>query len=285
MRGSPLVRKLVALALEEDLALGDITAELTVSREHRSSARIISRQPLVVCGLEIVRMIVEEARFSIDVKERSRDGALVPADTDLAELEGSTRDILAAERTILNFLQRLSGVATHTREFVSEAHGLVVLDTRKTMPGWRLLDKYAVTVGGGSNHRLSLGDMVLVKNNHIDAHSHGIRGALERISERKPLYMPWEVEVRSLDELRVALEFKPTIVMLDNFSDALVKDAMKLLAQAPHRPLVEVSGGITKERLGPLKGLGIDAVSAGFLTTHAPNVDISLRMKTTYYAS
>jgi len=285
MRGSPLVRKLVALALEEDLALGDITGELTVSREHRSSARIISRQSLVVCGLEVVRMIVEEARFSIEVKEQSRDGALVPADTDLVELEGSTRDILAAERTILNFLQRLSGVATHTRQFVAEAQGLVVLDTRKTMPGWRLLDKYAVTVGGGSNHRLSLGDMVLVKNNHIDAHSHGMRGALERMSERKPLYMPWEVEVRSLDELRVALEYKPTIVMLDNFSDALVKDAMALMAQAPHRPLVEVSGGITKERLGGLKALGIDAVSAGFLTTHAPNVDISLRMKTTYYAS
>jgi len=230
-------------------------------------------------------MIVDEARYSVDVKERSHDGALVEADATLVELEGPTREILALERTILNFLQRLSGVATHTRDFVRGARGLAVLDTRKTMPGWRVLDKYAVTVGGGSNHRLSLGDMVLVKNNHIDAHSHGIRGALERIASQKPLYMPWEVEVRSLDELRAALEFKPTIIMLDNFSNESIKEAMAIVCAAAHRPLVEVSGGVTKDRLPSLHELGVDAVSAGFLTTHAPNVDISMRINTTYYAA
>lgn len=285
MKGSPLVRKLVALALEEDLALGDITAELSVSREHQSRARVIAREPLVVCGLEIVPMIIDEGRFSVEVRERSRDGEFVELESVLVELEGCTRDILAVERTVLNFLQRLSGVATNTRNFVAAAGGLVVLDTRKTMPGWRMLDKYAVTVGGGSNHRLSLGDMILVKNNHIDAHSHGVRGALARIAKEKPLYMPWEVEVRSLDELKAALEFRPTILMLDNFSDAALREALAFLHSAPHRPLIEVSGGITKERLPALKALGIDAVSAGFLTTHAPNVDISMRINTTYYAA
>ncbi len=285
MRGSPLVRKLVSLALEEDLALGDVTGELAVSAEHRSSARIVARQRLVVCGLEVISMVVEEARFSLEVRQRSRDGVEVNGEEVLAELEGPTRQILAAERTILNFLQRLSGVATHTRDFISAAKGLTVLDTRKTLPGWRLLDKYAVSVGGASNHRLSLGDMVLVKNNHIDAHSHGIRGALERVSGSKPPYMPWEVEVRNMEELAVALEFRPTVIMLDNFPNEGIRAAMQAIAAAPQRPLVEVSGGITKERLAALRELGVDAVSAGFLTTHAPNVDISMRVNTTYYAA
>ena len=285
MRGSPLVRKLIGLALEEDLALGDVTAELAISPEHRSSARVVARQKLVVCGLEVVRMIVEEGRFGLDIREKAQDGVFVEPDTVLVELEGATRGILGAERTILNFLQRLSGVATHTREFVAGVSGLRVLDTRKTMPGWRVLDKYAVTVGGGCNHRLSLGDMILVKNNHIDAHSHGIRGVLERVAAQKPLYMPWEVEVRNLEELKVALEFNPTIIMLDNFSDEAIAQAMAVVKVNRKPPLIEVSGGVQRARIEKLSQLGVDAVSAGFLTTQAPNVDISMRINTTYYAA
>lgn len=278
MKGAPLVRKLVALALEEDLALGDVTSELSVSRDHQSIACIIARQPLVVCGLEVISMIIEEAKFHVTVNNRCQDGTLVQPEVILAELSGLTREILAAERTVLNFLQRLSGVATHTREFVAEANGLVVLDTRKTLPGWRMLDKYAVTVGGGKNHRFSLGDMILVKNNHVDANSHGMRGALQMIADQKPFYMPWEVEVRNTEELLAALDFKPSIIMLDNFSDDDIRAAMALLAKSPYRPLIEVSGAVTKKRLAALRELGVDAVSAGFLTTHAPNVDISMRM-------
>jgi nicotinate-nucleotide pyrophosphorylase (carboxylating) len=278
MKGANLIRKLVDLALEEDLAFGDITASLTVPEDHRSSARIVARQPMVMCGSEVLPVIIQEGRWAIDVALAVEDGAQLQADTVIAELKGLTRDLLAAERTILNFLQRLCGVATYTRDFCSVEPGLVVLDTRKTMPGWRVLDKYAVRVGGGRNHRFCLGDMVLIKNNHIDAHPKGLRGALADVVANKPLYMPWEVEVRTLDELRVALEYKPTIIMLDNFADTTIIEAVKIIRALPEPPMIEVSGGITRERLVKIRLAGADAVSVGALTTQAPNVDISMRI-------
>lgn len=278
MKGANLIRKLVDLALEEDLAFGDITASLTVPEDHRSTARIVARQQLVMCGSEVLPVIMQEGRWAIDVALAVEDGALLQADTVIGELRGLTRDLLAAERTILNFLQRLCGVATYTREFCSVEPELVVLDTRKTMPGWRVLDKYAVRIGGGRNHRFCLGDMVLVKNNHIDAHPKGLRGALVDIVANKPLYMPWEVEVRTIDELQVALEFKPTIIMLDNFEDSTIVEAIKIIRALPEPPMIEVSGGITRERLVKIRLAGADAVSVGALTTQAPNVDISMRI-------
>jgi nicotinate-nucleotide pyrophosphorylase (carboxylating) len=141
-----------------------------------------------------------------------------------------------------------------------------------------VLDKYAVRVGGGKNHRFCLGDMILVKNNHIDAHPGGIRATLESVVKGKPLYMPWEVEVRNIQELEIALEFKPTIVMLDNFSDDLLAQATKIVRQRPEPPMVEVSGGVTRDRLKVICASGADAVSVGALTTQAPNVDISMRI-------
>lgn len=278
MNGANLIRKLVDLALEEDLAFGDITASLTVPEDHTSTARIIARQHLVACGYEVLRIILQEGKWGIECKESASDGDVLEDGAVMAELSGRTRALLAAERTILNFLQRLSGVATYTREFCAVQPGLVVLDTRKTMPGWRVLDKYAVRVGGGRNHRFCLGDMILVKNNHIDAHPSGMRGALADIASHKPLYMPWEVEVRNLEELAVALEFKPTIVMLDNFSDETIAQAVQQMKALDERPMIEVSGGITRDRLKRIHAAGADAVSVGALTTQAPNVDISMRI-------
>ena len=278
MFDSPLVRKLVDLAIEEDLAHGDITASLTVPESHTSKAKVIAREKLVVCGLDIVAEIVKSGGWSLSVQKKASEGAWAADGDILVELAGSTRELLSAERTILNFLQRLSGVATYTREFCDAQKGLKILDTRKTMPGWRLLDKYAVKTGGASNHRFSLGDMVLVKNNHIDAHPQGIKGALADVVAKKPLYMPWEVEVRNLDELKVALSFNPTIVMLDNFNDDALKDAVALVKSAAHQPMIEVSGGVSKERLAKIQAAGVDAASVGALTTRAPNVDISMRI-------
>ena len=278
MFDSPLVRKLVDLAIEEDLAHGDITASLTVPESHTSKAKVIAREKLVVCGLDIVAEIVKSGGWSLSVQKKASEGAWAADGDILMELAGSTRELLSAERTILNFLQRLSGVATYTREFCDAQKGLKILDTRKTMPGWRLLDKYAVKTGGASNHRFSLGDMVLVKNNHIDAHPQGIKGALADVVAKKPLYMPWEVEVRNLDELKVALSFNPTIVMLDNFNDDALKDAVALVKTAAHQPMIEVSGGVSKERLAKIQAAGVDAASVGALTTRAPNVDISMRI-------
>ncbi|MEY4667357.1 MAG: hypothetical protein RL518_56 [Pseudomonadota bacterium] len=278
MFDSPLVRKLIDLALEEDLALGDITAQLTVPEHHTSKAKVIARQSLIVCGVDIVAEIVKAGGWNISVTTKAVDGVPAKDGDILVELSGRTRDLLSAERTILNFLQRLCGVATFTRNFCDAQAGLKILDTRKTMPGWRLLDKYATRIGGASNHRFSLGDMVLVKNNHIDAHPHGIKGALADIVANKPLYMPWEVEVRNLDELKVALTFNPTIVMLDNFSDGLLKEAVALVKVLPKPPMIEVSGGVSKERLAKIHAAGVDAASVGALTTQAPNVDISMRI-------
>jgi nicotinate-nucleotide pyrophosphorylase (carboxylating) len=269
---------LIDLALEEDLALGDITAQLTVPEQHTSKAKVIARQNLVVCGVDIVAEIVKAGGWSISVTTKAVDGASAKDGDILVELAGRTRDLLSAERTILNFLQRLCGVATFTRNFCEPQTGLKILDTRKTMPGWRLLDKYATKIGGASNHRFSLGDMVLVKNNHIDAHPHGIEGALADIVAKKPLYMPWEVEVRNLDELKVALTFNPTIVMLDNFSDDVLKEAVALVKAVPHPAMIEVSGGVSKDRLAKIHAAGVDAASVGALTTQAPNVDISMRI-------
>jgi nicotinate-nucleotide pyrophosphorylase (carboxylating) len=279
MQGSKLIRKLVALALEEDLSFGDITASLTVPEDHRSVATIVARERMVMCGEEIVPTILQEGHWSISCSMKARDGIWLEAGEVIAELSGLTRELLAAERTILNFLQRLCGVATYTRDFCSVEPGLMVLDTRKTMPGWRILDKYAVRTGGGKNHRLCLGDMVLVKNNHIDAHPQGIRGALADIADKKPLYMPWEVEVRDLHELAIALEYKPTIVMLDNFTDELIAEAVALVRKQPEAPMIEVSGGVRTSRLASIRAAGADAVSVGALTTQPPNVDISMRIR------
>jgi nicotinate-nucleotide pyrophosphorylase (carboxylating) len=279
----PHVRKLVALALEEDLAFGDVTASLTVPRNERGLGKIIAREELLVCGLDIVPVIISEGHFDAVFSRKKEDGATAVAGDVLATVEGSSRDLLSLERTALNFLQRMCGVASYTKRFVAAASKVAVLDTRKTMPGFRVLDKYATSVGGARNHRASLGDMVLVKNNHVDAHPHGMRGALAEIVAKKPLYMPFEVEVRNLDELAIAIEFKPTVIMLDNFTDELVGKAVSLVQStfslSPEmRPLIEVSGGVSLERLPILSSLGVDAASAGALTTRAPNVDISMRI-------
>ncbi len=278
MFDSPLIQRLVALALDEDQARDDITAKITVPAGHASKAKVIARQRLVVCGLDIVPVIVKEGGWSLSVSKQATEGTWVEDGEILVELAGSTRDLLAAERTILNFLQRLSGVATSTRVFCEGVKGLKVLDTRKTMPGWRLLDKYAVRTGGATNHRFSLADMILVKNNHIDAHPGGITGALADVVAHKPPGMPWEVEVRDLHELRIALSFAPTMIMLDNFKDEVLTEAIGVVRASGHKPLIEVSGGVSKARLSVIAASGVDAVSVGALTTQAPNVDISMRI-------
>jgi nicotinate-nucleotide pyrophosphorylase (carboxylating) len=231
-----------------------------------------------VCGVGIVSEIAKAGHWTLTVNTKVTDGVIANDGDILVELAGSTRELLSAERTILNFLQRLCGVATYTRNFCETQKGLKILDTRKTMPGWRLLDKYATKIGGASNHRFSLGDMVLVKNNHIDAHPQGIRGALADVVAKKPLYMAWEVEVRNLDELQIALTFNPTIVMLDNFSDDILKEAVAIVKAVPQPPMIEVSGGVSRDRLATIQAAGVDAASVGALTTRAPNVDISMRI-------
>lgn len=279
MNGSRLIRKLVALALEEDLSFGDITAQLTVPENHRSIATVYAKEPMVFCGAELFEPLIQEGKWSIQSSLATSDGEDLAHGSIIATLEGYTRDLLAIERTLLNFLQRLSGVATETASFCRAQPDLIILDTRKTMPGWRVLDKYAVRVGGGRNHRFCLGDMILVKNNHVDVYAQGMTSVLERIVADKPLYMPWEVEVRDIRELEIALSFNPTIIMLDNFSDEDVARAVEIVRGVVNPPMIEVSGGVTVERLATLASCGVDAVSVGAITTKAKNVDIAMKIE------
>lgn len=296
MEITPLIRKIIDLAIAEDLAMGDVTTRLTVEHGRRGLGRVVAREELVVCGLPLIHEIFTAAAWAANVKVLHQEGEVVQTDTVLAEVEGELAALLACERTVLNFLQRMSGVAATTRDLIRQAHGIQVLDTRKTIPGWRSLDKYAVRVGGGKNHRNNLGDMVLVKNNHVDAARRGahklssgekMRETLtkiwrENLSEGASLKAPWmpiEVEVRNDEELAVALEFEPTVVMLDNFDDTMIIRAFELIRQKRPATRVEVSGGITPERLGRLKLLGVDTVSVGRITTHAVNRDISMRIE------
>ena len=276
---TPQIRELVRLALAEDLVYGDITSDLTISAVKESSAEIIAREPLVFCGGPLITLILDELKAQTKVTLCRDEGTEAPAKAVLAKIKGATRSLLAAERTILNFLQRLSGIASHTRQVVGVSEKITVLDTRKTTPGWRVLEKYAVRMGGAKNHRFGLGDMVLVKDNHIDANGRSVRKTLERVFAGKPLYMPVEVEVRTLRELDEALRFPVQVVMLDNLPREELRKALKAIKENKPEVLVEVSGQVRREQLRDLAALGVQCVSMGGLTTQARAVDIALKLR------
>ncbi|MFA7330298.1 MAG: carboxylating nicotinate-nucleotide diphosphorylase [Candidatus Delongbacteria bacterium] len=280
---------LIPLALEEDLGRGgppwlpgDVTGSACVPAGRTGSAWIEARQAGVVCGLPIVRevfgRVAEDA--PLEVRCLVDDGATVAAGQRLVELDGSLRAILAGERTALNFLQRLSGVATSAAALVALAGPrLQVLDTRKTTPGWRQLEKLAVRAGGAGNHRLGLHDMYLIKENHIRA-AGGLARAVEaaraqRAAAGRP-EMALELEVETLDELRQALELGVDWIMLDNFSAEQIAPAVALAAG---RARLEVSGGIQGDRLAALARAGVDLVSVGALTHSARAFDCSLLVR------
>ena len=275
---SPAIGALIDLALSEDLGQGDLTSEITVRTGAIGKARILARETLVVCGLEIVERVFRAIDARVTVKVAAQEGEICGEETTLVTLEGPLRSLLAGERTALNFLQRLCGVATITRSVVEAAEGLMVLDTRKTIPGWRLLDKYAVRCGGGCNHRGNLSDLVLIKNNHIDANGGDVGLTMLRALNGKPPYVPLEVEVRDEEELRAALPHSPDIILLDNMDDREMARAVKIIREASPFTLIEASGGITLERLATIAKIGVDGVSLGALTNSAPAVDISMRI-------
>jgi nicotinate-nucleotide pyrophosphorylase (carboxylating) len=280
MRLTPLVRKLVELAVEEDLSFGDVTASCCIPPGHLSSARIIAREDLVLCGTPLLPLIIEVtgSRLSLDLV--TPDGTVCRDGDVIARLSGETQWILSIERTALNLFQRLSGVATHTSRIVAAAHGITVLDTRKTLPGWRVLEKYAVTIGGGRNHRMHLGDAVLIKNNHIDAHRGDLTALFDQLRRTKPWYAPVECEVRTFEELERILPFGPDFLLLDNMDDATISRCLARIRElGGAAPGVEVSGNLTPERLPGLREIGVECISMGALTTKAVNVDISLRIE------
>jgi nicotinate-nucleotide pyrophosphorylase (carboxylating) len=267
--------EIVDRALAEDLAGGDITSAATVAAEERALARAVAKAPLVVCGGPLFARCFYRTDPGLRVEERALEGGRAAAGDVLWLVEGSARSILMAERSALNFAQRLSGIATLTRRFVDAIPAgskLRITDTRKTTPGLRLLERYAVRVGGGNNHRDCLGSAVLIKDNHIVA-AGGIQQAIERARAAAPHTSRIEVEVESLAQLDEALAGGAEIVMLDNFDAGALAQAV---SKAKGRALVEVSGGVTLERVSQLAAAGVDVASVGALTHSAPAADISL---------
>jgi nicotinate-nucleotide pyrophosphorylase (carboxylating) len=270
----------VAVALAEDIGGGDLTCRYFVDAAHRGTARIFTRQECVLAGVEAAARAFRLVDATLDVRIRRTDGsALKPSETAL-EIAGSVRGILTGERTALNFIQRLSGVATLTRRFVEavKPHRAAILDTRKTTPGLRALEKAAVVAGGGTNHRFGLFDMVMVKDNHLAA---GTTLALlqENIrrfrSENPGLRM--EIEADRLEQVRDFLTLEGVdVILLDNMSVAQLAEAVKLRGSRP--VLLESSGGVTLATVGAIAATGVDFVSVGALTHSAPAIDFSLEL-------
>ena len=277
---TPAVTHLIDLAIEEDLGRGDATTQALVEPGIPATAHLVARQRLTVAGLEVAAAVFHRIDPSIAIDTRIPDGAEAQPGARVSTYRGSAAALLAGERTALNFLQRLSGIATLTRAFVAAAQGtsLRITDTRKTTPGFRLLEKYAVRVGGASNHRFDLGSGVLIKDNHL-ALAGSVSEAVRRAKGRVPHSLNIEVEVDTLAQLDEALNAGVAIVLLDNFSAADLAKALTRVRAAQPRPLVEVSGGVTLARIPELVRAGVDLVSVGALTHSAPAVDLALEME------
>ena len=271
---SPAVESLIELALQEDLCCGDLTSDSLFDPAQRVSCWPKAKQDLVVAGLGVFQRVFERVDAQIDVELRATDGDAVSSGTLLAEVSGPIRSVLRAERTALNFLCRLSGVATLTAQFVAVAgpDGPRICDTRKTTPGFRELEKYAVRAGGGFNHRFNLGSSAMLKDNHIAAVGDLI-GAVTRLRQQLPHTATIEVEVTNLDEVQAALKAGVEIVMLDNMG---LSDMRKAVEMCAGRVVTEASGRVTLERIAELREVGVDVISSGALTHSAPTADISL---------
>jgi nicotinate-nucleotide pyrophosphorylase (carboxylating) len=269
-------RDLIKRALAEDLQGGqDITSVATVSGDEKIVADFTARKSGVVAGIDMARAVLEEVGLT-DIAVLVKDGASVKSGEVLMTVRGDTRAILLAERTALNFLGHLSGIATLTRTWVDAVAGTncIIRDTRKTTPGMRLLEKYAVRMGGGTNHRMSLSDAALIKDNHIAA-AGGVAQAFSKVREKFPT-TEIEIEVDTLDQLREALPLKPDLVLLDNMSPAQCAEAVSIVAGATK---LEASGGITLDNAKAYALTGVQFLAIGALTHSAPVFDIGLDLR------
>jgi nicotinate-nucleotide pyrophosphorylase (carboxylating) len=276
-RYNEAIREQIRAWLAEDVGYGDVTTETTIPAGTTSSAIIHVKEDGVIAGLPVARLVFDVVDPSLTFRAVVQDGDRVVRGTVLAELEGSAHSILTGERLALNLMQRMSGVATKTRTFVDALQGLPtrLVDTRKTTPGHRLLEKYAVTIGGGSNHRFGLYDAVMIKDNHIKG-AGGIRAAVDAARARIPHTMTIEVETESLAQVDEALEAGADIIMLDNMTNALMKEAVaRIKGRAPHVK-VEASGGVRLETIRAIAETGVDVISVGALTYSFQALDISL---------
>ncbi len=274
---TPIVQR----ALDEDLGTsgrgdGDVTTLCTIPADATLAGRFIAKADGVIAGLEVARLTFALIDERVQVEFTIHDGDRVTTGQTFGTVNGPTRALLIGERTALNFLQRMSGIATLTNQFVKAVrpHPAIILDTRKTAPGLRLLDKWAVKLGGGQNHRSGLFDMVLIKNNHITAIG-SITAAISRVRECDDRHRPIEVEVRTLDELREALALQPDRILLDNMSLDQMREAVQITNR---RVPLEASGNVTLETVNAIAATGVDFISSGALTHSVKALDISLTL-------
>ncbi|HBA26843.1 MAG TPA: carboxylating nicotinate-nucleotide diphosphorylase [Nitrospinae bacterium] len=278
----PSVDNLIKLALAEDIGSGDITTDAIVSQNVKGEAYVVAKEDMVLSGIDVFKKVFQNVSgqwsvVSSQFKERYRDGEIVRSGKIIIEMSGNMRTLLTGERTALNFLQRMSGIATLTKKFVDSVKGFKakIIDTRKTTPKLRILEKYAVRCGGGLNHRFGLYDGILIKDNHIKA-AGGIIKAVKRVRDNVPHLMKIEVETKSLKEVKDALNCKVDVIMLDNMDIPTIKKAVKLIDK---RALIEVSGGVNLKNVVQIASTGVDYISIGALTHSARAVDISMEMK------
>lgn len=267
--------ELIKLALKEDITSEDASTNAVIRKKTFGRVQLICKQNGVICGLSVFKRTFELLDGSVKIKLFAEDGDRVEKGQLLAEVEGDIRVLLSGERTALNFLQRMSGIATYTAELVKLLEGskTKLLDTRKTTPNMRIFEKYSVRVGGGVNHRYNLSDGILLKDNHIGA-AGSVKRAVELAKEYSPFVRKIEIEVENLEMCRQALEAGADIIMLDNMSPEDMKKAVVMIGG---RALTECSGNITKENIRSIADIGVDFVSSGALTHSAPILDLSLK--------
>jgi len=272
---TPIIQR----TLDEDLGDGDVTTLCTISEGATLTGGFIAKADGIIAGLEVARLTFALIDERVRVDFAIYDGDPVTKGQVFGTVNGPTRVLLSGERTALNFLQRMSGIATMTHQFVEavKPHKAIILDTRKTAPGLRRLDKWAVELGGGQNHRSGLFDMVLIKNNHITAVG-SITAAINRVRECDDRHRPIEVEVRTLDELREALALQPDRILLDNMSFDQMREAVGLAAGRVPRVPLEASGNVTLKTVNAIAATGVDFISSGALTHSVKALDISLTL-------
>ena len=273
-----ILKKAIEKFLQEDIGSGDLTSEATLPADLAGTAEFIAKGTFIVCGIDTVAPLVFRTQNpAVEIISAIGDKTQVFPDDILLSAKGPVLDLLKAERVALNLVQRLSGIATLTARFVEKVKPLPVkiLDTRKTTPGLRMLEKYAVRVGGGHNHRFNLADGVLIKDNHIQACG-SIKNAVARMREKIPHTMKIEVEAATIDQVRECVSCAVDIIMLDNMDPAKMRDAVKLVGG---RAILEASGGVNLDNVRQIAETGVDFISVGALTHSAPACDISMRLR------
>ncbi|ADK15499.1 MULTISPECIES: carboxylating nicotinate-nucleotide diphosphorylase [Clostridium] len=270
-----IVDKLIKNALIEDINYGDVTTDNLLLGSEVSKGRFIAKEPGVIAGIDVAKRVFEIVDSSIIFNVKIKDSSKVEKGDVIVELEGNSKSILKGERVALNILQRMCGIATKTNRMVDlvKDYDVKIVDTRKTLPGFRILDKYSVTAGGGYNHRLNLSDFVMIKDNHIRAVG-SITEAVKRIKNKIPFTAKVEVEVENLDQLKEAVNTEVDVIMLDNMDVDTMRKAVKFVNK---KFILEASGNVTENTIGDIASTGVDIISIGSLTHSVKALDISLR--------